>query len=249
MQPQGLRDIVPATLLGIAWSVWPWAQPTALLIGGFWARAHGDWQAIVLWIYWVGTPALSSLSLRISQRRHRLRKSANVSLPGLWLGASLLVLILPSLQQSIGDPAKPVDAFPDGFDRSSVDPKSAELPSFAKTSEICEYKATLASRGACQRLDLLRRRPFRRQRRVPGRRWRSRVVRSRRDAASDRLAHGRDSTPVSNVIRRSRQSDAQRGRPTATPLLRQRQKTGQASKCPIVVHCILNLSSTSALPF
>jgi hypothetical protein len=96
MQPQGLRDVVPATLLAIASVALSMGAAAALLIGWFWARTRGDWQAIVLWSYWFGTPVLSSLSLGVS-RRHRLVKRANVSLLGIWFGVSLFALILPLL--------------------------------------------------------------------------------------------------------------------------------------------------------
>lgn len=68
----------------------------ALVVGWFWAAARGDWQAIALWSYWLGAPALSGVSMAAA-RKNRLLKRLNAALLGVWGMVSLLVLVVPLL--------------------------------------------------------------------------------------------------------------------------------------------------------
>ena len=68
----------------------------ASIIGWFWVETRGDWQAMALWGYWLGAPALSGISIATSGGHRRLKR-LNWSLLGVWAAASLWMLILPFL--------------------------------------------------------------------------------------------------------------------------------------------------------
>lgn len=76
-----------------------------LVVGWFWAPSRGDWQAVVLWSYWWGTPALNALFLLVAKCsraggfgwRPSVLKRMNLGLLGLWVAVSLFALVLPFL--------------------------------------------------------------------------------------------------------------------------------------------------------
>src|SRR5690349_16925994 len=94
---QNQRQVRPAALLSSISVVLALAASLALLIGWVWAHSRGDWQAIVLWGYWLGTPLLTGISLFAA--RHQLHlKRINLALLGLWGAVSIVLLTIPILQ-------------------------------------------------------------------------------------------------------------------------------------------------------
>lgn len=68
----------------------------ALVVGWFWAGSRGDWQAVVIWSYWLATPFLCGISLAIAGGWGSLKR-ANLSLLGLWVAVSLFAFFIPFL--------------------------------------------------------------------------------------------------------------------------------------------------------
>ena len=76
---------------------------SALVVGWFWSSSRGDWQAILLWTYWLATPLLCGISLVLAHPSAsagwRGLKRVNLSLLGLWVAVSLYALLLPFLSR------------------------------------------------------------------------------------------------------------------------------------------------------
>jgi len=64
------------------------------LLGALWGASRGDWQAIVLWAYWLGSPLASGLAFAFPPQNTATRRT-NVALLALWLMLSLALLLLP----------------------------------------------------------------------------------------------------------------------------------------------------------
>ena len=75
----------------------------ALVVGWFWPSSRGDWQAVVLWTYWLATPVLCGISLALAHSSTSAGwggpKRVNLSLLGLWVAASLYALLFPFLSR------------------------------------------------------------------------------------------------------------------------------------------------------
>lgn len=83
-----------AALLAAASAALLAAALAAVLVGWFWARTRGDWQAVALWSYWLAVPGLSAISIATGRGSAPLRRLNGVLL-GTWLAASLVTLLLP----------------------------------------------------------------------------------------------------------------------------------------------------------
>jgi hypothetical protein len=90
------RGARPAVLLSSMAGALAVGAAGALLVGWFWSGSRGDWQAFVLWGYWLGTPFLCGVSLAIAAGWPSLKR-ANLTLLGLWGAVSLFVLLIPFL--------------------------------------------------------------------------------------------------------------------------------------------------------
>jgi hypothetical protein len=93
---RALRAVRPAALLSSLSVVLALAALAALLIGWFWVQGRGDWQARVLWAYWLGTPLLTGASLFMARHEMHLKRF-NLTLLGVWAAASISLLAVPLL--------------------------------------------------------------------------------------------------------------------------------------------------------
>jgi hypothetical protein len=89
-------DIPVAALLAIGSAGLLVGALAALIIGWFWVEARGDWQAIALWGYWFGTPALSGIPIAATGANRRSTR-LDWALLAVWVAASLLALLVPLL--------------------------------------------------------------------------------------------------------------------------------------------------------